>query len=114
MDQQGVVTADDGMQLLDFDGLVLDLDRRQVMRRGGRRQLSPRECLLLETFMRHAGQVLSRRFLMKHVWSTDFVGDTRVLEVTVCTLRRKIEDGRDSPRYLATVRGVGYRFGPSV
>ncbi len=110
MHEQPVVT-DDETQLLHFDGLVLDLDRRQVTGRGGTRHLSPTECLLLETFMRHAGQVLSRRFLMKHVWSTDFLGDTRVLEVTVCTLRRKIEDGRDSPRYLATVRGVGYRFG---
>jgi len=78
----------------------------------GRReyQLTPKECKLLEIFMRNPGKVLSRRFLMRRVWNTEYLGDTRTLDVHVCWLRKKIEDNPNYPVYLRTVRGVGYRF----
>ena len=103
--------ADGQTKVLNCDGLTLDLKRQEVVGHAGTQHLSPTECLLLATFMQHPRQVLSRPFLMKHVWYTDFTEDTRVLEVYVCVLRRKIEVARDRPRYLVTVRGVGYRFG---
>jgi len=67
-------------------------------------------CRLLEVFMRNPGKVLDRGFLMKEVWETNYLGDTRTLEVHVCWLRKKIEDDPYRPRYLRTVRGVGYHF----
>jgi DNA-binding response OmpR family regulator len=60
--------------------------------------------------MRNPGKVLSRKFLMKNVWDTDFLGDTRTLDVHVRWIREKIEENPSSPVYLRTVRGVGYRF----
>jgi DNA-binding response OmpR family regulator len=60
--------------------------------------------------MRHPGKVLTREFLMKQVWDTDFVDDTRTLDVHVHWVREAIEEDTSSPQYLHTVRGVGYCF----
>ena len=60
--------------------------------------------------MRNRGRVLSRQEIMEKVWDTDYLEDTRTITVHVRWLRLKIEDNPSSPRYLRTVRGVGYRF----
>jgi len=72
--------------------------------------LTPMKARLLEAFMRHPGEVLSREYLMKHVWRTDYLGDTRTIEVHIRWLREIIEDDATHPCYLQTIRGVGYRF----
>lgn len=94
--------------------LELDVDNRVLYRADLSFHLTPKECRLLATFMTHQGQVLTRQFLMKEVWDTDFVADTRTLEVHVHWLRRKIQDANSSRAMLHTVRGVGYvlRLGP--
>ncbi len=93
--------------------LALDLATHQVTKGDGDPQhLTPKECRLLETFMRNRGDVLSRKFLMREVWEYEYDGDTRTLEVHVSWLRSKIEDDSSNPRYLHTVRGVGYWFEP--
>lgn len=89
---------------------TLDLDSRQVFTGNGPQKLTPQLCRLLEVFMCNPKKVLSRKFLMKEVWETDYIGDTRTLEVHVCWLRKKIEEDPRHPRYLRTVRGEGYRF----
>lgn len=91
-------------------GLTLDLESRQVAGPHGTVWLTPKECQLLAVFMSHAGQILSRKFLMSEVWHTDYLDDTRTLDVHICYLRRKIEQDPHRPRLLRTVRGVGYRF----
>ncbi len=88
--------------------LELDIEARVLYRRERTYHLTPKECRLLATFMTHQGQVLTRQYLMQEVWDTDFVADTRTLEVHVHWLRRKIEDKRGNPNRLHTVRGVGY------
>ncbi|MFQ5341120.1 MAG: helix-turn-helix domain-containing protein [Anaerolineae bacterium] len=75
--------------------------------------MTPKLCALLATFIRNRGQVLSREFLMQEVWETEYYGDMRTLEVHVSWLRAKIEDNPSSPRYIHTVRGVGYWFEPN-
>ena len=97
-------------ETLQVGGLILDLDRRSVTRGKKKHQLTPKELRLLEVFMRNPGKVLSRKFLMKNVWDTDYVGDTRTLDVHVRWIREKIEENPSSPVYLRTVRSVGYRF----
>jgi DNA-binding response OmpR family regulator len=92
-------------------GLTLDLTTQEVFVNGTSRHLTPMQCRLLATFMRHPGQTLSRAFLMKEVWGTDFLDDTRTLDVHICTLRRQIEASPSRPRLIRTIRGVGYRFG---
>jgi two-component system phosphate regulon response regulator PhoB len=72
--------------------------------------LTPMKASLLEVFMLHHGEVLSREFLMKHVWHTNYLGDTRTVEVHIRWLREIIEADANHPLYLRTIRGVGYRF----
>jgi DNA-binding response OmpR family regulator len=92
-------------------GLILDLDARCVIRKGGEAEhLTFKECALLNVFMSNGGEVLSRKRLMKEVWDTDYLGDTRTLDVHIRWLREKIEDDPSNPILLRTVRGVGYRF----
>jgi DNA-binding response OmpR family regulator len=78
---------------------------------GGREdQVTPKEARLLEVFLRHPGVLLTRKFLIKTVWDTDYTGDTRTLDVHISWLRQILEPDPSSPRYLKTVRGQGYRL----
>jgi DNA-binding response OmpR family regulator len=108
--KRAVQSGEQSGELLQVGGLILHLGRRSVTRGGKKYQLTPKEVRLLETFMRNPGKVLSRKFLMKNVWDTDYVGDTRTLDVHVRWIREKIEENPSSPVHLRTVRGVGYRF----
>lgn len=91
----------------------LDLASRTLRRGDERLQLTPKECRLLEVFLRHQGQVLTRQFLMKEVWQTDYIADTRTLEVHVHWLRRKLSQCRAGAACIHTVRGVGYVLRPT-
>jgi len=104
-------TVEKSSNILEFNGLTLDLDNRLITGDNGVHQLTPIECRLLKTFMAYPGKVLSRKLLMKKVWETEYLDDTRTLEVHVCWLRKKIEEDTRHPRYIKTVRGTGYRFG---
>jgi DNA-binding response OmpR family regulator len=97
--------------LLRVGPLTLDLRTRCVHRGEQVYRLTPKQADLLQVFMEREGQTLTRAFLMATVWNTDYLGDTRTLDVHVRWLREKIEDDPGHPRYLRTVRGVGYRFG---
>jgi DNA-binding response OmpR family regulator len=90
--------------------LALDPDRGTLQKGERAMQLRPKECALLALFMRNRGKVLRRPEIMQKVWDTDYLDDTRTLNVHVCWLRAKIEDDPHHPCYLRTVRGVGYRF----
>ena len=91
--------------------LGLNLETRCVFWADKVYRLTPKQAKLLEVFMRHKGRTLTRKYLMEKVWDTDFVEDTRTLDVHVRWLRERIEDQPGSPVYLRTVRGIGYRFG---
>jgi DNA-binding response OmpR family regulator len=58
--------------------------------------------------MQNAGKVVSRKSLMKHVWDTDYLGDTRTLDVHICWLRQKVESDPRMPEHILTKRGQGY------
>jgi DNA-binding response OmpR family regulator len=90
--------------------LDLNPDTRTLRKGDTAVQLRPKEAALLALFMRNPGRVLNRREIMKEVWETDYADDTGTVNVHVRWLRVKIEDDPSSPRYLRTVRGVGYRF----
>lgn len=97
-------------EMIQLGDIALNLKKRNVVR--GRREthLTPRQASLLEVFMKHPGDVLTRAYLMKHVWDTDYVEDTRTLDVHVHWVRKAIEDDPRAPKCLRTVRGVGYRL----
>jgi two-component system, OmpR family, response regulator len=96
---------------MDFGDLGVDLRSRRVQRGGKQVELSSREFALLEYFMRHPGQVLSRQQILSAVWDYSFDPGSNVVDVYVRYLRSKL-DRRGEPSVIQTVRGSGYRFEP--
>jgi two-component system, OmpR family, response regulator RegX3 len=88
----------------------MDVDRHVVTVRGEQVSLPLKEFELLELLLRNAGRVLTRMQLIDRVWGSDYVGDTKTLDVHVKRLRAKIEDDPSVPRLLTTVRGLGYKL----
>ncbi|GAA3222842.1 response regulator transcription factor [Actinocorallia longicatena] len=90
----------------------MDVERHIVSVSGTTVQLPLKEFELLEVLLRNAGRVLTRMQLIDRVWGADYVGDTKTLDVHVKRLRAKIEPAPSTPRYIVTVRGLGYKFEP--
>lgn len=97
-------------QMLTFDNLVLDINRREIRLNELPLALKPKEYELLLFLAQHRGQVLSREHVLERVWGWDFVGDSRTVDVHVRWLREKIEKDPSNPQRIITVRGAGYRF----
>jgi two-component system response regulator RegX3 len=90
----------------------MDVERHVVTVNGDSVPLPLKEFELLELLLRNAGRVLTRKQLIDRIWGADYVGDTKTLDVHVKRLRSKIEPDPGNPRYLVTVRGLGYKFEP--
>jgi two-component system response regulator RegX3 len=88
----------------------MDVDRHVVAVDGEQVSLPLKEFDLLELLLRNAGRVLTRGQLIDRVWGSDYVGDTKTLDVHVKRLRAKIEPDPANPKYLVTVRGLGYKL----
>ena len=88
----------------------MDVERHVVSVDGAQIPMPLKEFDLLELLLRNAGRVLTRGQLIDRVWGADYVGDTKTLDVHVKRLRSKIEPDPASPKYLVTVRGLGYKF----
>lgn len=91
---------------LSFADVALDRGTREVTRAGRPVELTPREFALLELFLSHPRQVLTREVILDRVWGYDYLGDSKVIEVYVSYLRDKLQD--NPPKLIQTVRGVGY------
>ena len=107
------VQAAENRTRLQVEDLDMDLLKQQVRRQGKPVTLQPREYKLLEYLMRHAGQVVTRAMLLEHVWGYHFDPQTNVIDVHVSRLRQKIDRDFET-QLLDTVRGAGYRLGPSA
>jgi two-component system response regulator RegX3 len=90
----------------------LDVDRHVVSVGGEAVSMPLKEFELLELLLRNAGRVLTRGQLIDRVWGSDYVGDTKTLDVHVKRLRAKVEPDPGSPQHIVTVRGLGYKFEP--
>lgn len=97
-------------KILQAGDIYLDLERFQVRCQGKETRLTPRVARLLEALVRRPGEVVERKPLFSEVWETDFTEDTRTLDVHISWLRRAIEKDPRKPKYLKTLRGVGYRL----
>lgn len=100
----------EGDELLEKGPIQLDLERLQVRCDGRETRLTPRMVRLLSILMNHAGEVIERNELFREVWETDFTDDTRTLDVHISWLRKVLEENPRKPKYLKTLRGVGYRL----
>lgn len=90
--------------------LSLDLEKHRLTRGSKSFGLTPKEFSLLKLLMGRAGQTITRKTLMKEIWETDYLGDTRTLDVHIRWVREKVEDNPSKPQRLVTVRGQGYKF----
>lgn len=90
--------------------IVLDLQAHTVSKGGLEIPMRQKEFEILALLMSNLGSVVTREQLFDEVWGTDWLGDTRTLDVHISWLRAKLEDDASNPLYLQTVRGVGYRF----
>jgi two-component system, OmpR family, response regulator RegX3 len=95
---------------IEIDGLRLDPGARSATLDGAPLDLSRKEFDLLARLMRDAGRVVTREDLMSDVWDENWFGSTKTLDVHIGFLRRKLGDDPATPRFLHTVRGVGFRF----
>lgn len=90
--------------------MALDPDQHEVVIRGETMTLPLKEFELLHLLLANAGRVLPRETLIDRVWGTDYVGDTKTLDVHIKRLRSKIEDDPSSPVRIVTIRGLGYKY----
>ena len=96
--------------IIEVAGVRMDVERHEVSVNGERLKLALKEFELLEILLRNAGRVMTRGQLIDRIWGADYVGDTKTLDVHIKRLRTKIEPDPTNPRYLITVRGLGYKF----
>jgi two-component system, OmpR family, response regulator RegX3 len=107
--QTGTVdTGDEGMW--ESNNIKMDFDQRRVYVRGEEVHLRRKEFELLRLLIENSGRVLTRDVLIDRVWGTDYIGDTKTLDVHIKRLRSRIEADPSVPVLITTVRGVGYRF----
>ena len=104
------VTPDVAIERMVFDNLVIDLSRREVLRDGIVHHLKPKEFDLLVFLARNRGIVLSRDLILERVWSWEYDGGSRTVDVHVRWLRATIERDPSNPTRIVTVRSIGYRF----
>ncbi|MBI3174594.1 MAG: response regulator transcription factor [Chloroflexi bacterium] len=100
----------EGKNVLHVGPVRLDIEQRRVRSLGKSTKLTPRLVTLLQILMEHHGEVVERESLFKRVWETNYTGDTRTLDVHISWLRRAIELDPLHPKFLKTIRGVGYRL----
>ena len=90
--------------------MTLDLETATLRKNGSEIHLTPKEMKVMALLMQNVGKVVSRSVLMQEVWDTEYLGDTRTLDVHICWLRQKIEEDPRIPEYILTRRGQGYEL----
>ena len=110
--RSGLASDFGGLSVLEAGPVRLDIEKHEARVKGVPVSLPPKEFMLLECLMRRTGKLCTREALIGDVWGVDYFGDTRTLDVHVKRLRAKIEEDPRKPRYLRTIRGLGYKFEP--
>ena len=96
--------------VVDLGRVQVDLAGHRILRDGEALPVKPKAFELLAFLLRHPGQAFTRDQLLEHVWGYDYAGETRTVDVHVHWLRSQLEDDASAPRFIHTVRGVGYVF----
>ena len=97
-----------------FAGRTLDFSAMEIRARDASHRLTLMECELLRYLVKNAGRPVSRKAILEEVWDLHESTDTRAIDNFIVRLRRYLEDNPSSPRFLLTVRGVGYKFVSNV
>ena len=99
--------------VLTFGDLVADFDKREILVKDKKLDLTLKEFELLEILIRNKGKILTRDTLLDKIWGYEYIGETRTVDVHIRYLRKKIEADDKNPKFIETIRGVGYRFNPN-
>lgn len=92
--------------------LKVDYERHEVYANGNKIDLTLKEFELLQILIKNKGKILKRETLLDKIWGYEYIGETRTVDVHIRYLRKKIEEDDKNPRFIETIRGVGYRFNP--
>ncbi|KRQ86572.1 Alkaline phosphatase synthesis transcriptional regulatory protein PhoP [Caloramator mitchellensis] len=103
-------TKEEKNNTLQIHDLYLNFDKHEVLKDGKRIDLTLKEFELLKLLAINRGKVMTRDYLLDKVWGYEYYGETRTVDVHVRHLRQKIEDDDKNPRYIETVRGIGYKL----
>lgn len=101
-------------QQLVFDGLEIDLDSRSVTTINGTFELPPKEFDLLLLCAKNQGKILTKQRIYEEVWGEEYVYDDSNIMAIISRLRKKLEENHGSPKYIQTIKGIGYRFNKEV
>lgn len=96
--------------IITIGNLTIDMERHEVLKDGKRVELTLKEFELLKLLILNKGKVMTRDFLLDKIWGYEYYGETRTVDVHVRHLRQKIEEDDKNPKYIETVRGIGYKF----
>lgn len=102
------------VNIIKFDNIIVDLDKRIVRKDDKVINLSLKEFELLKLLLENKGRVVTRNYILETIWGYEFEGDTRTVDVHIRFLRKKLSDDDNSQKYIETVRGIGYRFNEEV
>lgn len=97
-----------------FGELAANFEKREIRIKGNKIDLTLKEFELLEMLIKNRGKILRREMLLDKIWGYEYIGETRTVDVHIRYLRKKIEDDDKNPKFIETIRGVGYRFNPDL
>ena len=97
-----------------FDGLTIDFNSRSIVTGHGTFELPPKEFDLLLLLAKNQGKILTKQRIYEEVWRESYVYDDSNIMAIISRLRKKIEDNPGNPKYIQTVKGIGYRFNKEV
>lgn len=101
-------------QQLDFDGLKIDLENRSITTINGTFELPPKEFDLLLFCAKNQGKILTKQRIYEEVWGEEYFYDDSNIMAIISRLRKKLEESPGSPKYIQTIKGIGYRFNKEV
>jgi two-component system, OmpR family, alkaline phosphatase synthesis response regulator PhoP len=93
-----------------FGNITIDFEKHEVIEDNNKIELTLKEFELLEILIKNKGRVMTRDFLLDKIWGYEYIGETRTVDVHIRHLRQKIEKDDKNPKYIETIRGIGYRF----
>lgn len=93
--------------------LKINFERREVLINDNRVDLTLKEFELLDILIKNRGKILTRDTLLDKIWGYEYIGETRTVDVHIRYIRKKIEEDDKNPKFIETIRGVGYRFNPN-
>ena len=99
-------------EIYELGRLKVDFERHEVLINNEKVELTLKEFELLEILIKNKGKILRRETLLDKVWGYEYIGETRTVDVHIRYLRKKVEDDDKNPKFIETIRGVGYRFNP--